>query len=74
MTQSSPTHLGFLPASTFWQAGHVCGEHVLPYPCAAPLVVYAWVEVGVSSFSSLLLFLPSNPCFSCRLPFSIYKV
>lgn len=42
MTQSSPTELGFLPASTFWQAGHVCGEHVLPYPCTAPLIVYAW--------------------------------
>lgn len=54
MTQSSPTDLGFLPSSKFWQAGPVYGESVLsPYPCAAPLIAYAsWVESGVSSFSS----------------------
>lgn len=68
MTQSSPTDLGFLPSSKFWQAGPVYGGHVLPpYPCTAPLIAYAsWVESGVSSFSSLPLFLPSNPYFSYK--------
>lgn len=68
MTQPSPTDLGFLPSSKFWQAGHVYGEHVMPpYPSTAPLIAYAsWAESGVSSFSFLQLFLSRNPRFSCR--------
>lgn len=68
MTQSLPTDLRFLPSYKFWQAGSINGEQVLPsYPCTAPLIAYAsWVESGVSSFSSLLIFLPRNPCFSYR--------
>lgn len=77
MTQSSPTDLGSLPSSKFWQAGSVYEEQVLPhYPCTAPLIVYAFcMESEVSSFSSLLLSLPGNPCFFCRaIFFSVYEV
>lgn len=68
MTQTSPTDLGFLPSSKFWQVGHVYGENVMhPYPSTALLIAYAsWAESGLSNFSFLQLFLPSNPRFSCR--------
>lgn len=37
MTQSSPTDLGFLPSSKFWQAGHVYESMPsLPIPALLP--------------------------------------
>lgn len=75
MTQSSPTDLGFLPSSKFWQAGCVYGGRVLPpYPCPALLIACAsWVESGLSSLSFLPLFLRAALPSSLGLAFSICK-